>query len=287
MLQSDEKKYMIDPSSSYDIGAELTAIATYIYFSIEDGSLLKENSANLKIWFDKHVNDYMHNYFPSNQSPKIFYRGLAFVTISLEIMQRIFPCVLYSDFLDRCVEALLNSQQNLTNRDNICILGSSSELDSHASIMLALARVFKRTGNDKKISKTLINSLRAISVATIHKDAFNQAYLYNTLLLDDDEKSDNSLWNYKNGLVLRSVYAIQELYRQNLLELDKQTLDHLEIIIFVARRAIESSSIIREEMIEILTSERSGETNSETQPWAILGLFPFIEKYMLNNYEQK
>ena len=283
MLQSDEKKYMIDPSSSYDIGAELTAIATYIYFGLQDGTIGSKNSLDLKAWFDKHVKAYMLNYLPTNQHPKIFYRGLAFVTISLEIMQRIFPCELYYDFLDRCVEVLLNSQQDIEDINNISILGTSSELDSHSSIMLALARVYKRKGCDPRISKALINSLRAISIKTVKKDAFNKPYLYNTLLLDDGEKSDNSLWNYKNGLVLRSACAIQELYMQNLLDLDKQTLDHLEVIILVARKAIQSSSLVQPETIEILTSERSGETNSETQPWAILGLFPFIEKFMLSN----
>jgi len=48
--------------------------------------------------------------------------------------------------------------------------------------------------------------------------------------------------------------------------------DRIALFEAILRRQLAKSATEREQCVEIRTSVLSGETNSETQPWAMLGL---------------
>jgi len=49
--------------------------------------------------------------------------------------------------------------------------------------------------------------------------------------------------------------------------------ERIELFEAVLRRQLERSITQREDSIEVRTAVSAGETNSETQPWVMLGLF--------------
>ena len=56
--------------------------------------------------------------------------------------------------------------------------------------------------------------------------------------------------------------------------MDRRTRGYIRQLRAAATDYIHTSTIRRGRSLEILTSFRSGETNSESQPWMVLGLFP-------------
>ena len=58
-------------------------------------------------------------------------------------------------------------------------------------------------------------------------------------------------------------------------------MNHLELLDLAVRLLIRQSMLWEGGKIEVLTSQKSGETNSETQPWVALRLVPAVERAIL------
>jgi hypothetical protein len=68
--------------------------------------------------------------------------------------------------------------------------------------------------------------------------------------------------------------AVQRAADADRIAVDPHTRWYAGQLATVAREYIHGSTIPRGRSLEILTSFRSGETNSESEPWMLLGLFP-------------
>jgi hypothetical protein len=79
-------------------------------------------------------------------------------------------------------------------------------------------------------------------------------------------------WTYKAGLFLQLLSVLRASVSPHLQPLWAKHRGRLEILEAVARFRLERSLRRRDDGIEILTSMLSSETNSETQPWAALGM---------------
>ena len=79
-------------------------------------------------------------------------------------------------------------------------------------------------------------------------------------------------WNFKAGLALRFFAALRGAPVASLQAIAARHADRLELFEAILRRQLARSITERDQCVEIHTSVFSGETNSETQPWAMLGL---------------
>ena len=276
----------IDPSVSYDVGAELNAVAVAILFARRGCYTVSppspERVEELRAWYDRHLDIYlkMVRIGDPGDVDRVFVRGLSFVILSLDCMARAFADGGYQETLDACVKLLLRREDPVRGAPGESIFGPP-ELDCHTASLLAFARAAHWGDRDRVLSEAIQRGLRAISaIRTDREPSGNVVPPYDTLLVRDDishSKEDSGFWNFKLGLSLRAFNAIRRMQELGKLSLDQASLDQLDTLDKAARAALQSSMRPVGDTIEVLTCHRSTETNSETQPWVALGLTPAIE----------
>lgn len=283
----------VDPSMSYDIGAELNAVATTLLFAkrglYDHSSLSDQRLQELKAWFDRHLDIYLSVSRPDDENvqQRVFVRGLSFVILALDCMERAFEGE-YRARLVTCVQLLLRLEVPVTNGDEQSLFSthtaddpSPPELDCQGAALLALARAAPWGDSENQIRSAIRRGLRAILIVSINGEQYDQPTLtYNTIAVRKQaggSREDTGYWNFKLGLALRAFKAIQRVQELGHLGLDQDTLDLLERLIERAQEALQPSLRFADGTLEALTSQRSGETNSETQPWVALGLAAAIE----------
>jgi SAM-dependent methyltransferase len=278
----------VDPSMSYDIGAELNAVALTLmmakqrrYASPPDPDRLTV----LKEWYDRHLHAYLDEHHvgdPDGPVP-VFVRGLSFVILSLDCMTRAFGTNEYREALGSCVARLLEYERPVEGGagETIFTPPPPPQLDSHCAALLALARAAAHGDPGNRISGALARSLRGTLIleASAEQDG-RPAVIYESVwirLRAGGPPQDGGFWVFKAALGLRAFNAIRQVHAAGFLQLDPKILEHVDTLAAVARRSLLQAVRREGDTIEVLTSAYSGETNSETQPWAALGLVPAIE----------
>jgi hypothetical protein len=278
----------IDPSMSYDLGAELNAIACYLRFAhssqYEVDPPSAERLASLKAWFDRHLDIYFAHAPLEDQEQRysIFVRGLAFVAIALDTVHSVYPEERYARLIVRSAQALLAIQRPVDGTTNGATLITSCannpdvhpELDSHSAAMLALIRSLRHGTDCAAVTDAIVNGLRAIRIEPLPDGAPGQGRLTHPTLVFQRRVGglvDSGYWTFKLGVSLR-VPCDPLGFAAGLLDLEDATMRYLAELTKVARGALTHALVIEQDEIEILTSANSGETNSETQLWVALGL---------------
>jgi tRNA (mo5U34)-methyltransferase len=294
IIAAEKGKGEIDPSMSYDIGAELNAVATTILFarrglySISPPS--KERIHALKDWYDRHLNLFLAVVRPSEpeEHHRVFVRGLSFVILSLDCMARAYEDGGYRAKLQICVELLLRLEvpvQGAVEESLFSTHGPDDppppELDCQSAALLALARGAYWGDSDRRISDAIRRGIRGIVPTYSYADQGEPGtFFYESIAIRKKTGGtlrDTGYWNFKLGLTLRAFNAIRQMQDLEVLSLDPETLKHLDLLTRISRRAILPSVRRHDATVEVLTCQRAGETNSETQPWVALGLVPAIE----------
>jgi hypothetical protein len=85
-------------------------------------------------------------------------------------------------------------------------------------------------------------------------------------------QTNNSFWNYQAGLTLRFFNALRMSPDKRLQEILTRHQERIEILEYIIRRQITKSTYSHVDGVEVRSSYLSTETNSETQPWVLLGL---------------
>ena len=86
-------------------------------------------------------------------------------------------------------------------------------------------------------------------------------------------RTENAFWNFKAGMTLRFFAALRGSPHPVLQSIAARYRERIDLFEIVLRTQLEKSITRSEEGIEIRTAVSAGETNSETQPWVMLGLF--------------
>jgi SAM-dependent methyltransferase len=284
----------IDPSMSYDIGAELNAVAATILFARRGLYLVSPPSGErleaLKSWYDRHLNLLLEFVSPGepDEHHRVFVRGLSFVILSLDCMARAYKDGGYREKLEICVQLLLRLEVPVGGAVEESLFATHGpndppppELDCQAAALLALARAAYWGDPDRRISDAIRRGLRGIVPTYSYPDQGEQKMLaYESIVVRKKTGGtlrDTGFWNFKLGLSLRAFNAIRQMQDLDLLSLDPQTLKHLDLLTAVSRSAIAASARWKDDAVEVVTGQGGGETNSETQPWVALGLVPAIE----------
>ncbi|MCO6417725.1 hypothetical protein JYK14_16370 [Siccirubricoccus sp. KC 17139] len=280
-LQAPAEHPCIDPSASYDYGAELNAIATYWAsgtLGLYRHPVPPEKLATLRAWFDRHLEAFFASTAPAEApGPAIFVRGMSFAILALDTMLQASGEGRYRLAREAALDMLLQRQQGGEN-DGLFIDtgGIVAHLDCQAAAILALARL-ARPGCDARVPPALRRAVLALRLGTLPVPRGDIALPFDTIVVrtrkpDGHLYEEGAFWTYKVGLLLRALKQVRARRQEGRLPWLTEEWDRLGRLIRLCQDQLATTARRRPEGVEHLTSPVAGETNSETQPWVLLAL---------------
>lgn len=280
-----------DPSMSYDIGAELNAVAVHLLMAHAGRyrtAPAPARLAALTAWYDRHVERYFTVVRPGQDGDlhRVFTRGLAFVVLSLDCMLRATADPRYRAMLETGVGLILR----LASRTDpgTTLFADAWEngtpfLDCHAACLLALARAAWHGDPGGAIGMAVRGGVAAIVDYRGEVSLGHAAVAaYNGLAVlgpgPEGVHADTGFWHFKIGLVLRALHAIGRAGEAGVLALEATDRHRLAQRLARAEDLLMATVRRHDDALEIPTARDAGETNSETQPWAALGLVPVLDE---------
>jgi hypothetical protein len=277
----------LDYSVSYDYGAEINAFAKC--FAVASAEPVVPASrldpAELRALFDQYTDYYFEHFVAGHYQGKntIMSRQLAFVILAVATMFRATGEEAYRDKLRRLCDALLDFEVRFNDVAGQPASGfpygmgthRSAFVDGHSSSLLALTQA-ARYLPDPRFAAAIDRGLAGfcIETTTVMLDRPVKIDTVSTSIGDEhgNRYNENAYWNFNAGLALRLFAALRTSPCAALREIAARHRDRIELFELVLHWQLRRSLTERDGCVEIRTSIYSGETNSETQPWVMLGL---------------
>ena len=280
----------LDPSMTYDIGAELNAVAVHLLFAAAGHyAVASERVATLRAWYDRHLDRYFDHVGPGRPGchDRVFSRGLAFVVLSLDCMLRATGEERYRALMETGTGLLLGLLDRAERpgggwvanvQDRWC---DAPFLDCQGAALLAVCRAALHGDADGCLAAAAREMLAAIQLGTVTvAPAPGESVTCDSLLVrrHGAGPEDTGYWNFKLGLTLRGLRMLTLADARGAVPLAVPERRRVALLQEVCVQLIEASSREHDGALEVLTSQRAGETNSETQPWVILGLYGELDE---------
>jgi hypothetical protein len=277
----------LDYSISYDYGAEINAIAKcFAVCSIEtDLGMGQVRSEELRSFFDKYLKHYFDNFVSGHYERQntIMSRQLAFVILGVVTMYRATSCDDYLDRLRRLCDVLFEFEVAFSD-----VAGQSASgfpygiashravfVDGHSASLLALTQA-ARCISDPRFALAIDRGLAGYCVETslvqLGDSKRKVDVLATSVDIDGRLHTENAYWNFNVGLALRFFAALRNSPDAALQDIAARHRDRIELFELLLHWQLRKCITERDDCIEIRTAEFSAETNSETQPWVMLGL---------------
>jgi hypothetical protein len=247
IFQNFEKFNKFELSISYDYGAELHGI-----------SMLMMGYRNQQLPFEFQStwnHDYLmrkFNGFLQNFMVPFFIRGGSFAMVAAENMYRLTGNSEYLNVHETIGKRLLDHDPE-----------SIPFIDNLSAAIWALSRAAIFTNQERYAQKARA-FLERIKVHSDYRKDGSSVY-------EVSYWQDTMRWSFKAGILLRALKAIEMMDKTGPVHLDLDEQEKIEI----AKGHAYNYLFDCFKQYEIKTSVQSAETNSETQPWNILGLtFP-------------
>ncbi len=288
-----------DPSMTYDIGAELNAVAAHILFARAGRYARPPGAARLatlQAWYDRHIQRYFDFIRPGEPDDlaRVFTRSIAFVALSLDCMVRATGEARYRQQLDLAVSLILRTQKRLPcGRDehdstfSDVWAGNVPFLDNHASCVLALARAAWHGDPGGTLSQAAREGILGIKLysGVVDLGGGHTVTADSLATVHTGGHADTGFWNFKLGMVLRALRAVEHAAGAGKLDLDADTRRRLamrrDLCLELLGPSMRWHRGDGDDMLEVLTARIAGETNSETQPWIALGLVPVVDEQIV------
>ena len=276
-----------DFSISYDYGVTINAFAKCFAacasgdFTLQAAALQDELRSlfnlYLDYYFDLYVNEHMR------QPNTIFSRELAFVILAVVTMHRATGDDDYLRRLRLLCDVLLDFEVRFEDVAGNPASGFLMRLDSpraayvdcHSAALLALTQA-SRCISDPRLAPAIDRGLASYFLETCRVDVGGPRKVdtVSTIMIDDHgtRRTENPFWNFKVGMTLRFFNALRNTPDPALQAVAVRHGDRIELFEIILRRQLARSITEREDGIEIRSAEIAAETNSETQPWVMLGL---------------
>jgi uncharacterized protein YyaL (SSP411 family) len=218
------------------------------------------------------------------QRNSIFSRDLSFVILGVVTMYRATHAADYLRRLARLCDVLLEfevrSHDGSRDPASGFLMRMTSPrvayVDCHSAALLALTQA-ARYLDDPRLVAAIERGLASYGVETCPVAAGDpyQIDTVSTSMVDrlGTRRTENALWNFKAGMTLRLLAALRSSPNPSLRAMVARHDARMDSFDTILRRQLERSITHRDESIEIRTAVAAGETNSETQPWVMLGLF--------------
>jgi hypothetical protein len=276
-----------DLSTSYDYGSVINAFAKCFAVRSTRGSPEGvPDSDEIRALFDEYLNHYCDLFAAvhTKRPNAIFSRDLSFVILGLATMYKATNAADYRERLARLCEILLEFEVRFQgpsgDRASGFLMRMNSPrtpyVDCHSAALLALTQA-GRYLDDARLVETIERGLASYSVESCSPTAGSQSRIdtVSTHMVDrrGTRRTQNAFWNFKAGMTLRFLGALRNSPNPSLQSLALRHGGRLERLETILRQQIARSITQREDSVEIRTAVSSGETNSETQPWVMLGLF--------------
>ena len=282
-----DQRAACDFSISYDYGATLNALAKCFAVAAAGQAPTESDAApdRLRAAFDETLSYYceLYGYRHEIRPNAIFSRELSFAVLGVATMFRATGAAEYLRRLVRLCEVLLDFELRfedqaggaasafLMRHDN----RDMAYFDCQSAALLALTRAAAIVDHPA-FSAAIDRGLAAYALTTCAVD-LPEPRKIDTVAVElpggrTAGQHHTGFWNFKAGLALRFFAALRNSPAASLQAIAARHADRVELFEAMLRRQLARSIIERDQGVEIHTSVFSGETNSETQPWAMLGL---------------
>jgi hypothetical protein len=281
------QKAAYDFSISYDYGVTINAFAKCFAVSAS-GAVAADpvtSADDLRSLFDLYLDYYFDLYVNEHarQPNTIFSRELSFVILGVVTMYRATGAQEYRRRLARLCDVLLDFEVRFEDVAGSAASGFLMRLDSpraayvdcHSAALLALTRA-ARYISDPRLAAAIDRGLSGFFLETCRIDVGGPRKIdtVSTMMIDDHGtcRSENPFGNFKVGMTLRFFKALGDAGDPVLQAVAARHRERIELFEIILRRQLERSITERNDGIEIRIAETAAETNSETQPWVMLGL---------------
>jgi hypothetical protein len=276
-----------DYSISYDYGVTINAFAKC--FAVCASGDVTPQTATLRDELRSLFNLYLEYYFDlyvnehTRQPNTIFSRELAFVILGTVTMCRATGDDGYRRYLRGLCDVLLDFEVRfedvagspasgfLMRRDS----PRAAYVDCHSAALLALTQASPYV-SDPRFAAAIDRGLAGYLLETCMVDVGGPRRIdtVSTMMIDDHgtRRTENPFWNFKVGMTLRFFNALRNSSDPALQAVAAKHRNRIELFEIILRRQLERSISERDDEIEIRIAETAAETNSETQPWVIMGL---------------
>jgi hypothetical protein len=279
-----------DLSISYDYGVEINAFAKgYAALAGQPDPAAAALAAELQRLTDRYLDVYQRHFIDRfwDGDNAVFSRQLAFVAMASATMLRATGEERYRSRLAEQVDVLLQFEKPLPHPvagpESGFLMGLRSSrdvyLDCHAAVLLALA-LAQPWLEDPRIAPAIDHGLNALALVTdtieLGGEGLRKVDTLGIRWVDDagEPRLSNAYWNYQAALCLRLLRVLRLTADPRLLQVTQEKRHRQRLITMAAllRQQIDRSTTARDAGLEIRTGSWAPETNSETQPWAVLGL---------------
>jgi hypothetical protein len=276
-----------DFSISYDYGVTINAFAKCFAVCASGraapppGSSLDEMRSLFDLYLDYYFECYVNVH--AQQPDAIFSREIAFVVLGVVTMYKATGADHYRHRLASLCEVLLDFEVRSADVAGNPASGFLMRLDSpraayvdcHSGALLALTQA-ARYISDPRLAAAIDRGLAGYVLETCRVDVGGPRKIdtVSTTMIDDHGtcRTENPFWNFKAGMTLRFFNALRQATDPALQAVAARHYDRIELFEFILRRQLERSIAEREDGMEIGSAEIVSTTNSETQPWVMLGL---------------
>jgi hypothetical protein len=282
-----EQQAVRDLSISYDYGSKINAFAKC--FAVCKAGEVTTDAASLdelRSLFDIHLSYYYELFIEihKKQQNSIFSRDLSFVILGLVTMYRATNAADYLRRLAQLCNVLLEFEVRSHNLRGGPASGFLMRMtsprvayvDCHSAALLALTQAARYFDNPRLVA-AIERGLASYCVETCTVTAADPYEMdtVSTSMVNrlGTRRTENALWNFKVGMTLRFFAALRRSPHPALQSIAARYRARMDLFEIVLRSQLERSITQAEESIEIRTAVSAGETNSETQPWVMLGLF--------------
>jgi hypothetical protein len=277
----------LDYSISYDYGAEMNAVAKcFAVCSAEpDLRIGRITSEELRSFFDQYLQHYFGNFVSGHYERQntIMSRQLAFVILGAVTMYQATSCSDYLNHLRRLCDVLLDFEVVFNDVAGQPASGFPYGMASHRAVfvdgqsasLLALTQA-ARCISDPRLALAIDRGLAGYCLETASIQLGDTKRKVDVLAtsvdMDGRLHTENAYWNFNVGLALRFFAALRNSPDPALQDIAFRHRDRTELFEAVLHWQLKKCITERDDCIEIRTAEFSAETNSETQPWVMLGL---------------
>jgi len=274
-----------DLSISYDYGATINAMAKC--FAVCAAGLIVPEPASLPEDLRSRVDGLLDHYFDlyvdrhEQQPNTIFSRELAFVILGVTTMYRATGSAEYRRRLDRLCEVLLDFEVRFDDGTGTPVSAflmrkdspRAAYVDCHSGVLLALTQAARHV-DDPRLAAAIDRGLASYGLETCRVGG-GLVDTIATLMIDEAgvSRTANAFWNFQAGLTLRFFAALRNAEEPALRKVAARHRDRIELFETVIRHQLLRSLSKHADGVEIRTAVPTTETNSETQPWVMLGLF--------------
>ena len=145
-------------------------------------------------------------------------------------------------------------------------------VDCHSAALLALTQA-ARYIDAPRLAATIDRGLTSYGLETCW-DSGGPIDTVSAVMIDEAgiRRTENAFWNFKAGLTLRFFSALRNSADPALQQIAARHCKRIQLLEQILREQLQRSLTLHEGLVELRCSVPSAETNSESQPWAMLGL---------------